>query len=168
METKPVISLEDIVLKPRSADFVATADASERFDADMGGVASKIGARLLGYNITSVPPGKSAFPKHNHHVNEEMFLILEGQGLLAVGDKTYPVKPNDIIACPPGGPETAHQLTNTGEVPLRFLAVSTKLSPEYVEYPDSGKFGVYAARQGSEPLRYIGREDNSLDYWEGE
>ena len=50
----------------------------------------------------------------------------------------------DIIACPPGGPETAHQLINTGEGELKYLAVSTKLSPELCEYPDSGKFGVMA------------------------
>ena len=53
-------------------------------------------------------------------------------------------KLGDIIACPPGGPETAHQILNTGNEELRYLAVSTKPSPEICDYPDSGKFGVLA------------------------
>ena len=98
--------------------------------------------KLLGYNITAVPPGKRAFPLHNHVVNEEMFFVLEGSGELRVGDATHPVRAGDIIACPPGGPETAHQLVNTGDAELKYLAVSTTLSPEVCDYPDSGKFGV--------------------------
>jgi len=166
---QPVINLNDIELDPRPDDFTAPGDAQDRFDANMGAVASKIGAKLLGYNLTSIPPGKSAFPMHNHHVNEEMFLILVGEGILRVGEKQYPIKSNDIIACPPGGPETAHQITNNGTEPLRFLAVSTRLSPEYVEYPESGKFGVYAQRSDERgTFRFISREGNSLDYWEDE
>ena len=48
----------------------------------MAPVGPRIGAQLLGYNITAVPPGKRAFPLHNHHVNEEMFFILSGSGEL--------------------------------------------------------------------------------------
>jgi len=43
-------------------------------------VGTRLGARLLGYNITAVPPGKRAFPLHNHMVNEEMFFVVEGHG----------------------------------------------------------------------------------------
>lgn len=169
MKTKPIINLNDIELKPRPESFAAPGLAANRFDAKMGSVASIIGAKHLGYNITLIPPGKSAFPQHNHHVNEEMFLILDGNGEFTVGDETYAIKAHDIIACPPGGSETAHQITNTGTEPLRFLAVSTKLSPEFVEYPNSGKFGVYATRgNGQERFRFLGREESSLDYWEGE
>ena len=166
---KPVINLADVELQPRPESFVATGSAINRFDADMGPVASRIGAKLLGYNVTSIPVGKSAFPLHNHHVNEEMFLILSGTGELRVGDDRFPLCKDDIVACPPGGPETAHQITNTGNEPLRFLAVSTKLSPEYVEYPDSGKFAIVAERgENRGRFMHVGREGESLDYWEGE
>jgi uncharacterized cupin superfamily protein len=51
---------------------------------------------------------------------------------------------------------------------LRYLAVSTKESPELVDYPDSGKFGILAERPGTgERFAFIGRADQSLDYWEG-
>jgi uncharacterized cupin superfamily protein len=36
-----------------------------------------------------------------------MFLILEGEGELRFGDKRYPIRKHDVIACPPGGPEVA-------------------------------------------------------------
>jgi uncharacterized cupin superfamily protein len=171
--TKPLVNIDEIELQPRPPQFAAKGDAAQRFDARMGQVAPIIGARLLGYNITAVPPGKRAFPAHNHRVNEEMFFILEGRGELRVGTQAWPVRAGDVIACPPGGPETAHQLVNTGEVELKYLAVSTKLSPELCEYPDSGKFGImadYGKDAGGTPqgFRWVGRAGDARDYWEGE
>lgn len=170
--TKPIINIDDVELQPRPAAFTPTDEAAERFDARMGPIAPLLGARKLGYNITAVPPGKRAFPLHNHHVNEEMFFILEGTGELRFGKETYPVRSGDVIACPPGGPDKAHQIVNTGEGEMRYLAVSTKLSPEIAEYPDSGKFGVLAeladGEDESRMFYHIGREGEGLDYWEGE
>lgn len=44
------------------------------------------------------------------------------------------------------------------------------LSPEYVEYPDSGKFGVFGNRADANENRiaFLSRADQSLDYWDGE
>jgi len=146
----------------------------EKFAARFGRVGPKIGARKLGYNVTVVPPGKRAFPRHSHRVNEEMFFVLEGEGELRVGEERYPVRRGDVIACPPGGPETAHQIINTSaSAELKYLAVSTMLSPEIVDYPDSGKFGVRLeldAGPDGEPriFRFIGRSKQSVDYWDGE
>lgn len=153
--------------------FAASGAAKERYDARMGMIASQLGAQKLGYNITAIPPGKRAFPFHNHHVNEEMFFVLEGTGEVRIGEAVYPIRPGDIIACPAGGKETAHQIINNGSAELKYLAVSTKLSPEIGEYPDSGKFGVlaeYPAGADNKPrgFRFIGRTEKSGDYWEGE
>ncbi len=170
---KPVINIADVALQPRPAAFAPSGDAAQRFDAKIGQIAPLLGARQLGYNITAVPPGKRAFPFHNHRVNEEMFYILEGMGELRFGEATYVVGPGDVIACPAGGRERAHQIVNTGDSEMRYLAVSTKLSPEIAEYPDSDKFGVlaqFADEAGGEPRMFyhIDREGESLDYWEGE
>lgn len=78
----------------------------------------RIGARSLGYNLTIVPPGKVQCPFHAHRAEEEMFLILEGKGTLRFGDRIYPLRARDVIACPVGGAEVAHQIINTGEVDL--------------------------------------------------
>jgi uncharacterized cupin superfamily protein len=146
----------------------------ERFAAKLGAVGQRVGAQKLGYNVTVVPPGKRAFPLHNHHVNEEMFFVLEGEGELRVGKKRHALRSGDIVACPPGGPESAHQIVNTSmTAELKYLAVSTNLSPEVVDYPESGKFGV---RLDLPPgpdgklsmFRFIGKADASGDYWEGE
>lgn len=171
--TRPVINIADIELEPRPPAFSPPESTTGHFDARMGFISPRIGAQQLGYNVTAVPPGKRAFPLHNHHVNEEMFFILEGSGELKIGESTYPVRPGDVIACPAGGKEAAHQITNTGNVELKYLAVSTKLSPEICDYPDSGKFGVlaeYAAGPDGKAQRFtfIGRETDSRNYWEGE
>jgi len=103
-----------------------------------------------------------------------MFFILEGAGEIRVGPNRYPVKQGDFIACPPGGPETAHQIINTSkDVEMKFLAVSTKLSPDVAEYPDSKKFGVLAdfgVGPDGKPrmFRFVGREEQMLNYWDGE
>jgi uncharacterized cupin superfamily protein len=145
----------------------------EAFAARFGQFGPLIGAKQLGSRLTVVPPGKKAWPYHAHHVNEEMFVILDGAGTLRLGGAEQPVKAGDVIACPAGGPETAHQIVNTGEAELRYLAISTMLTPEVCTYPDSGKFTVLSgsAPGGDKAARlvsYVGRAENSLDYWDGE
>ncbi len=160
---KPIINLDEVVVEPRPTQFAPTGTAAEKYEAKVGFIGTLVGAQKLGYNITEVPPGKRAYPAHSHRVNEEMFLILKGSGEVRMGDQTYAVKPGDLIACPPGGKETAHQIVNTGKENLRYLAVSTREYPEICDYPDSEKFGVML-----ETFRFIGRPEKSIDYWEGE
>ncbi len=169
---RPILNIDDVELQPRPPHFAPTGPAAERYDAKVGFIGPRVGARKLGYNVTAVPPGKRAFPFHNHQVNEEMFLVLAGTGEVRIGDRTWPIRQGDIVACPPGGPETAHQIINTGAEELRYLAVSTKMSPEVAEYPETGRFGVLAelAPAGDGKPRtmvFVGREGDSLDYWEG-
>jgi uncharacterized cupin superfamily protein len=169
----PVLNVSDVELMPRPTALAPTGRAAAVFDARLGQLASRLGAEKLGYNVTAVPPGKAAVPFHCHRVNEEMFFVLEGTGVVRLGAETYPIRAGDVIACPAGGPEKAHQIRNTGAVELRYLAVSTKLSPEIAEYPDSGKFGVLAefpALAGGEAtvFRYVGKQSLGVDYWEGE
>lgn len=169
---KRILNISDVELKPRPSALSATGAAAERFDARMGMIAPLLGAVKLGYNLTVVPPGKRAFPFHNHRANEEMFFIIEGEGEVRIGREVHPIRQGDIIACPPGGEETAHQIINTGDVELKYLAISTRLSPEIAEYPDSGKFGILANPTNEDDpktgFRFVGRPDQILDYWEGE
>src|SRR6187551_3707032 len=139
---RPVINLDEVSIEERAPFFQPTGTATERFGSRSGAVGARIGARMLGYNITAVAPGKRAFPLHNHHANEEMFFILQGSGELRVGEERWTIRQGDFIAAPPGGPEGAHQIINTGSDELRYLAVSTMIYPEVVEYPDSRKLGM--------------------------
>jgi uncharacterized cupin superfamily protein len=145
----------------------------EKYASSVGTIGAKIGAKKLGYNLTVLPPGKRAYPAHNHRVNEEMFFVLEGEGEVRIGNERFPIKKGDAICCPPGGPELAHQIVNTSKAELRYLAVSTKMTPELVDYPDSKKFGVLAdlgpGPEGKPNMfRYVGRAELGLDYYEGE
>ena len=144
----------------------------EAFAAMAGQFGPLIGMKQLGCRLVVVPPGKKAWPYHCHHVNEEMFVILEGTGTLRQGGAEYPVKPGDVIASPAGGVETAHQLIADGATELRYLAISTMVAPEVCEYPDSGKFAIsVGGAPGADKLRklwHIARPEDGRDYWEGE
>ena len=170
--THPIINLDQIHLAPRPPHNTAPGNAAQRFDGRTGQVAALIGARKLGYNITAVPPGKRAFPLHSHRVNEEMFFILEGNGEVRIGSATHPLRAGDFLACPPGDPETAHQIINTGTTELKYLAVSTMLFPEICDYPDSGKFLIAEkprdASGNVQGFRHVGRAEGNIDYWDGE
>lgn len=140
-----------------------------KFVADFASLGAQIGAKKLGVSLTLVPPGKRAWPRHAHHVNEEMMFILQGSGTYHCGAESAPVRAGDMIAAPPGDGSTAHQIENTSDKPLRYLTFSTKLEPEVVEYPDSGKFGVTSlAGQDRPRVRFLGRAQTSLGYWDGE
>ncbi|MBL8512529.1 MAG: cupin domain-containing protein [Betaproteobacteria bacterium] len=127
-----------------------------------------IGAKKLGYNLTELPPGCAQCPFHSHRAEEEMFLILEGEGELRFGSQTYRIGKHDVIACPTGGPETAHQIINTGSTPLRYLSLSTMADVEVCEYPDSGKVGAYAGGAGAPKLRILVRSESGVDYYDRE
>jgi uncharacterized cupin superfamily protein len=160
---KNIINISEVELQPRPPQFAPTGPAAERFEARVGMIGPKIGAKKLGYNLTAVPPGKRAYPFHSHRAREEMFFIVEGSGEVRIGKDRFPISAGDVIACPPGGPETAHQIVNTGSTEMRYLAVSTMQSPEVCEYPDSGKIAALG-----EGLRTVLRADGEVGYWDGE
>jgi uncharacterized cupin superfamily protein len=131
-----------------------------------------IGVKDLGISFSEVPPGKSGCPFHNHHVEDEIFIILEGEGTYRFGAESFPIKAGDVLGAPAGGQETAHQIINTGAAPLRYYGISTMSITDVCEYPDSGKFGVYS-RSTRNPydhttVRHLDRLGTSLDYWDGE
>lgn len=127
-----------------------------------------IGARKLGYNLTVLPPGKAQCPFHCHRGEEEMFLILEGEGELRFGGQRYPIRAHDVIACPTGGPEVAHQIINTGTVDLRYLALSNLVEIEACEYPDSNKVVICADEPKGSRLWKMFRAETSVDYYDRE
>ena len=124
-------------------------------------------ARKLGAGIDTVPPGKRSCPYHFHHVQEEMFVVLEGQGTLRVAGEMLPIVAGDVIFIPPG-PEYPHQIVNTSAAPLKYLSISTQEMPEICEYPDSNKYNVWIDAEGQELFSAIGRRGTTVDYWDGE
>jgi len=164
MGEKPVVNVEDV--EP------ITFGNGGRFEGRFRWVSQRNGAVKLGYNVVTLAPGKTAFPYHFHRGNEEAFFILKGTGRLRLDGKEYPLRSGDVVACPPGR-NWAHQITNDSDAELEYLAISTKIGPEIVHYPDSGKIGIAADRDSADapdqpPFRMIVKGDAGVDYWEGE
>jgi len=157
---KPVMNLDEVEFDD--------IEENGRYTSKRAAIGLHIGAKNLGYNLTVLLPGKVQCPFHNHRGEEEMFFILEGAGELRFGGARYPLRKHDIIACPPGGPEVAHQIINTGAVDLRYLALSTICDIEVCEYPDSGKMLVVADKPANGPLRSIMRAEATVDYYDRE
>jgi uncharacterized cupin superfamily protein len=162
----PVLNLRD------TQGFPLQGGDGQKFSATVAPVGAMIGTRGLGCMYVTLAPGKRAFPFHNHLGNDEMFVILEGEGIYRLGDAEHPVTAGCICAAPRGGPDTAHQLVNTGETDLKYLGISTMNDPDVVEYPDSGKYAAMAIAPGPDfmnaHLKVVGRPGDSLDYWDGE
>lgn len=165
MPASPIVRID-------SLDLVAQTYGTT-FEARIAAVAAPKGAKRLGARMVEIPPGKKGWPFHNHHANDELFVILSGEGELRFGSGTFPLTAGDVAVCPSGGPETAHQIKAIGNTPLRYLAVSTMNEPDVMDYPDSGKVAVFA---GSPPggdkaarrVNLIVRNDSAVDYWDGE
>jgi uncharacterized cupin superfamily protein len=133
------------------------------FESRSARIGPLLGAKDLGYSYDVVPPGKRSCPFHSHRAEEEMFFIVRGSGALRYGSETRRIRAGDVICCPVGGPETAHQIVNDSDEELAYLSISTNEKVEICEYPDSGKMGLYA-----DGLRHMTPSGESLDYWSGE
>ena len=71
-----------------------------------------------------VHPGKTT-TRHCHHKSEELYYILQGEGLMSLGEEQFEVKPQDTVCILPGTP---HCIKNTGDTPLHILC---SCSPPY-------------------------------------
>ncbi len=125
----------------------------------------------LGCAYTEVAPGETACPYHVHHAEDEMFVILSGEGEYRFGGERHAVKAGDVLGAPMGGPDYAHQLFNTGTDTLKYLAISSLADLDVQQFPDSGKFLVSSRPvAGSARQRFFwkGREADMLDTFDGE
>lgn len=161
---QPILNLADVELEVQQH--------GAAFEAQLGAVGRKLGAKKLGYRLVVVPPGKKAWPYHSHHANEEMFLVLEGEGTLRYAGATYPICSGDVMGIP-SGPDTPHQIINTSNSDLRYLAVSTMIEPDVMEYPDSSKIVVFAGsapggEKAKRTLSWVTKQNSAVDYWDNE
>jgi uncharacterized cupin superfamily protein len=155
----PILNLDDIELR--------SFGKGGTFSAMLGRIGAPLGMQKIGCGLVVLEPGNKAWPIHEHYAQEELFIILEGQGSIRYADGTYPVRTGDVIFTPPGK-NTAHQIINTSDAPLRYLAFSSTDSPEICFYPDSGKYGTFHHEKGGSSVYFMAHEDARTDYWDGE
>jgi len=161
--SKPLINVDQLEFK--------SFGKGDKFLAERASVAPQIGASKLGYAVIRLQPGKRAWPYHAHYAVEEMFYIISGTGTLRHADEEYPIRAGDFIGAP-ADPTQPHQIINTSQEELTYLALSNQPETDVVLYPDSGKYGVWHGdwRNPGAPDNFVvfGRRETSVDYWDGE
>jgi len=161
--SKPLINLDQLEFKQFGK--------GDRFEAARAPVSARIGAQKLGYSVIRVKPGMRAWPYHSHHAVEELFYILSGSGTLRHAGEEFPLRAGDFI-CSPADPEQPHQIINTSDEELTYIALSNQAATDVVLYPDSGKYGVWHG-DPNDPgnpanFRVYARRETAVDYWDGE
>ena len=87
------------------------------FPNHFGGALSKplvmpetAGSHHIDYRISMYQP-KAYVEKHSHKVQEQVYHVIEGDGVMHIDGKDHVVRKHDFIFLPPG---IAHAICNTG------------------------------------------------------
>ena len=148
----------------RPSRIVALADVPERsggrgdFERTLRLISRAAGARDLGLNHVYVPEGKSSFPLHCHSTEEEVFVVLEGQGTFLLGDDQHQLVPGSVVARP-AGTGVAHAVRGDAGG-ITYLAFGEHNNADMTWYPTSKKVSFKG-------LGVIGRLE-PLEYYDGE
>jgi uncharacterized cupin superfamily protein len=117
------------------------------------------GSLSTGLQHVVVAPGKESAPLHCHSLEEEIFVMLDGHGVLVLDDEEEtPVRPGSVVSRP-AGTGVAH-LFRAGDGGLTYLAYGTREPGDICYYPRSNKINFGG-------VRVIARLEK-LDYWDGE
>ena len=141
---------------------VVHAEAVSPMDGPPGRVrldlGSAAGSHRTGVKLVWSDPGKFICVPHCHSAEEELFVVLEGDGSFQLGDDTYPIRRGSVVARI-AGTGVAHAI-RAGEHGIGVLAYGTREPNDICFYPRSGK--IYFGGVG-----VIGRLEQ-LDFWDGE
>jgi len=156
-------------LSPRPSNIVNVGDLEpvERDGATVGRRVRDLGraadSRRTGLRHAEVLPGKLNAAPHCHSSEEEIFVVLDGEGALLLwepdGVTELPVRRGSVVARPPGS-GVAHSFRG-GESGLTLLMYGTRDPNDICYYPRSGK--VFFTGLG-----LVARLGEQLDYWDGE
>jgi len=116
------------------------------------------GSLRTGLNCVEVEAGNLGTPLHCHSAEEEIFVVLAGEGTLLLGDERIPVRRGQVVARPPGT-RVAHAF-EAGNEGLTYLAYGTRERNDIAYYPRSNK--IYWRGVG------VMARVEKLDYWDGE
>ncbi len=109
-------------------------------------LARKAGSLRSGLNWGRLEPGHSGAAPHCHSADEEIFVVLEGSGILELWPspaheqrekEVHPIRAGDVISRPPST-AMSHYLTG-GESRLTFLVYGTRRPNDVCYYPRSNK-----------------------------
>jgi uncharacterized cupin superfamily protein len=129
---------------------------------------SAAGSRWTGLTHIELEAGALSGPPHCHSAEEELFVVLDGEGALELTRSAYarepgaegaePVRAGSVVARPPGS-GVAHAF-RAGEGGMTLLAWGTRVPDDVCWYPRSQKLFWRG-------VGVVGRVE-AADYWDGE
>ncbi len=154
-------------LSPRPTSIVNVDDVEpvERDGATVGRRIRRLGqaagSQRTGLSFSEVLPGKLNNAPHCHFVDEEIFVVLDGDGQLLLweddGVVEHPVRRGSVVARP-SGTSVAHAF-RAGNEPLSVLMYGTREPHDICFYPRSGR----VALAGLGTIVRIERDDDWAD-----
>jgi mannose-6-phosphate isomerase-like protein (cupin superfamily) len=105
----------------------------KEYPGHFGGALSKelagpetTGSSRVDFRISRYAP-MAYVQEHVHQVQEQVYYVLEGEGILTLDDTKNLMRPHDYVYVPPG---VRHSFTNTGTQGLVFLVITTPASDD--------------------------------------
>lgn len=105
----------------------------QEFPGHFGGALSKAlvrpetcGSRRIDFRVSCYQP-MAYVQEHVHQVQEQVYHVLEGTGMLTLDGKRVLMRKDDFVFVPPG---VRHGFTNNGTVPLVFFVVTTPVEDD--------------------------------------
>ena len=129
-----------------------------RVRAERRNLGRAAGSVFTGLQHSTVAPGKWGQVPHCHSAEEELFVVLDGEGIVLLGEDEHPVGRGTVVARP-AGTGVAHAF-RAGADGLTVLAYGTREPDDVCYYPRSNKLSFRG-------VGVIARLER-LDYWEGE
>ncbi len=148
----------------RLPNVVALEDAEElairrgRTDLVRRDVGRAAGSVASGLKWVAIAPGAEGYPPHCHSAEEELFVVLAGDGLLRLDDEERGVRRGSLVARP-AGTGVAHSFV-AGDTGLTLLAYGERDPRDVCWYPRSQKLSV----RGVGAMFRV----QTVDYWDGE
>jgi uncharacterized cupin superfamily protein len=116
------------------------------------------GSISTGIHHVEVVPGRYSAPAHCHSLEEEIFVILAGEGVVVLGHEESPVGRGHVVSRP-AGTGVAHAF-RAGASGLTYLAYGMRDPGDVCYYPRSDKLAFRG-------IGLVARLER-LDYWDGE
>jgi uncharacterized cupin superfamily protein len=122
-------------------------------------ISAQAGSRRAGLQHVQVAPGMESTAQHCHSLEEEVFVILDGDGTLVLDEQETPVRAGHVVARP-AGTGVAH-LFRASDGGLTYLAYGTREPGDVCYYPRSNKIAFRG-------VGIMARLEPITDYWDGE
>jgi uncharacterized cupin superfamily protein len=162
---------------PRPPEIVAVDDvpADERdrgeFGAALRNVGVALGTRTTGMRHAVIAPGRMNAPPHTHNAEEEMFVVLDGDGMLLLYDldgaitDEHPVRAGHVVARPAAS-GVAHTF-RAGDRGMTVLSYGQRKGEDVAWYPRSSKL-AFRGFSGGGVLGGIVVKVDRAGFWDGE